>query len=201
MTHGQGIRDDDVRLTIDPESRTITSPNGKIILVQYDHDSERITFECPRVVEGHDMLEVDFVEVLYATAGAAHGVYICDDLSASDADTVTFSWLVSRNATKDVGTLSIIVRFICLGTGGNVDYAWHTALFKKITVSQGMDADAVIEEYPDALNQWKEGVIESAITTEGYDETALKVLLDADMLPCVMQDGELLSDGENILMM
>lgn len=173
--HGTKIIDDDVRLIIDPDSRTITSPNGKLVLVQYDHDSERITFECPRYVDGHDMLEVDFVEVLYTTAGGAHGLYVCDDLEQDGADTVMFSWLVSRNATKDVGTLIAIVRFMCLDASGNVDYAWHTAMFKKITVSQGMDADAVMEEYPDALVQWREEVIDEAVERVGGSELAGKI--------------------------
>lgn len=200
MNHGMGIADDDKRLTIDPDSRTITSQSGKIVMVQYDHDSERLTFECPRIVEGHDMLESDFVEVLYMDSAKAHGLYVSDDMHV-EGDKVIFSWLVSRNATRKTGTLGFLVRFVCLDEAGNITYEWHTALFKKAQIVEGMAAGDILDEYPDALNQWRDEVIENAITTEGHDDTVIKMLIEADALPCVALNGEILSDGTDILMM
>ena len=81
-----------------------------------------------------------------------------DDISTAEQEPekITFSWLISHQATKFVGPLSFRVRFICYGENGAPSYAWHTAIYQGITIANGIDnGEIIVEEYADVLNAWK----------------------------------------------
>lgn len=166
MAHLHNVFDSDNRFRIDPITRAITNESGKIKLVQHDHNSERFTFEVPRLVDGHDMSLCTKVEIHYLNVSASNSeqsadVYLVNDATVDewDEDKVVFSWLISANATKYSGTLNFLVRFVCLD-GETIEYAWNTAIFSDITIDNGMDnGEAVIAEYSDVLEAWKEEVL------------------------------------------
>lgn len=157
MAHIHSVYDSDSHFKIDPITRMITNMSSqKVTLVQYDHNSERFTFELPRYVEFHDMSTCNVVEVHYLN-GENSGVYLVDDLQISPEgeDVVICSWLISQNATQFVGSLNFLVRFVCT-TNGVIDYAWNTAIFSGINISTGLDnSSTVAEDYSDILLQWK----------------------------------------------
>lgn len=181
MGHAHGIVDSDKCFVIDPITRTITNTSEKVKLIQFDHDSERFTFECPRMIEGHDMTLCNSVRVQYInlnkrTGEDSCGVYEVEDLAvdSEDSTVVKFSWLISRNATKFVGTLNFLIDFRCVSDDGTVAYAWHTDIFKGVTVSAGMNNDETIEEkYPDILEQWKNEIM--AAIPEVAPQTVKKI--------------------------
>lgn len=162
MAHVHQLRDTDTHYSIDPLSRSISrGTNTKSTLIQYDHNSEILTFEMPRYVEGHDMLYCNQVEVHYINSGSGgpptRGVYEVSDFEKSEDDdnTVVWSWMVSANATQNVGPLVFAFRFACL-TGDEVDYSWSTAPFSGMTISEGIyNGEAVVEQYIDILEQWE----------------------------------------------
>lgn len=161
MAHLHSIYDSDLHFKIDPITREITNQSErKVKLIQFDHNSERFTFEIPqRYIEGHDMSLCDRVEVHYLNANAVtkeqySGVYEVEDLqiSPNGEDVVICSWLVSRNATNIAGSLNFVLRFCCSGD----DYVWNTDIFKGITISNGIyNSEAIVEEYADVLEQWR----------------------------------------------
>lgn len=119
-------------------------PDVLITLMQYDHNSEKLRFECPRYIDGHDMslcnkVEVHFVNSDVAGGTSKGGYYTVTDIgvNSSDPSLVNFSWVVSRNSTENVGTLVFSVRFICV-TGDVIDYVWHTLPFTYVSVDQGL---------------------------------------------------------------
>lgn len=135
--------------------------------MQYDHNSERFTFEIPKEIEGHNVMDCNVVEIHYMNMDNS-GVYDVTDMQL-DGDNVKFSWLVSANATQIVGLLSFIIRFSCVADDGTVDYAWHTDVYEKIKISKGMNnTDAVYAQYADVLEQWKLNVLEIAKGTNGF---------------------------------
>lgn len=142
MAHTHSIIDTDKRFSIDPVSRLVKSELDKITLAQNDHNSERFTFEIPRV-EGHNMslcdkVEIHFVNQSTATTEKSEGVYSVEDVEVISADDVViFSWLISEDATKYAGTLKFLVRFVCMD-GEKTTYVWSTAIFKGITIVEGM---------------------------------------------------------------
>ena len=162
MAHKHQVYDSDKHFIINPITRVAkTDPSHKTMVIQFDHNSERFTFELPRYIEGHDMTECNKVEVHYLnvdtkTKDERRGVYISDDLqvSADDENVVVCSLLISGNATELVGTLSFVVRYCCV-EGDVVTYAWNTAV-ATVNVSTGINgSDVVIAEYADVLEKWK----------------------------------------------
>lgn len=171
MAHKHSVYDSDLHFAINPTTRVITNQFSlKNTLVQYDHNSERFTFELPRTVEGHDMSICNVVEVHYLNIEATtkvtnEGIYPVTDLQISpeDENVVICSWLISQNATQLVGPLNFLVRFACV-TNGVVDYAWSTAIFSGITVSSGIyNSEIVVEQYADVLEEWKNRLEASAM--------------------------------------
>ena len=181
MAHSCVIKDTDThRFIIDPITRALTTESKKAVLIKTDHNSERFTFELPRMIEGHDMSECNKVEVHYinidsSTREKSNGIYAVDDfgVDASNDQIVTCSWLISKNVTAYAGPLSFVVRFACVDENSEVTYCWNTAIFSGVNVIDGIcNTDMVVADYVDILDQWLstlEAVAEDviAITDDG----------------------------------
>lgn len=172
MAHIHSVFDSNEHFVIDPVTRTIANSLAKkIVVMQYDHNSERFTFEIPKV-DGHNMANCDRVEIHYINVDAVDktlkstGVYEVNDIQISpdDNSVAVFSWLLSRNCTKYAGTLSFLIHFACT-VDGVEEYAWNTAIFQSITIGNGMNnGEEVLAEYPDILAQWKAQLFDSSET-------------------------------------
>lgn len=163
MAHNHEIYDSGSYFTIDPQTRMMRTASGiRPRIVQNDHNSERFTFSLPRLIEGHDMLTCDRVEVHYlnieaGTGEKSEGFCTVDDLrnDPKDQTGLLCSWLISRNATKYVGTLSFLLRFVCV-SAEDTEYVWQTAIYTGILVFEGFDfTQSEIEKYPDVLSGWE----------------------------------------------
>ncbi len=146
MAHKHNVNDSDAFFSINPITRQLKNESSsKTSLIQFDHNSERFTFEIPRYIEGHDMTECDIVEVHYTnidtqTKEQYDGVYVVDDMRVSPEsdDVVILSWLISGNATQYIGSLHFLIRFACSEDEQHVGYVWNTAKYSAISVSPGM---------------------------------------------------------------
>lgn len=169
--HDHPVVDDDPHFIINPDTREIShaSPE-KLVLIQGDHMSERFTFEIPKIVDGHDMLLCNDVQIHFINVNGSNGVECSADVygaadfkpKAESDDMLTFSWLISQAATLFAGTLSFAVRFICRDENNQVQYVWNTAPFSSVTVSSGIDnGEAVIEneQYNNILEIWYNNLI------------------------------------------
>ena len=175
--HNHNVYDTDNKFTIDGISRAIKNvSSSKTTVMQFDHNSEVFTFEVPRYIEGHDMTECNRVEVHYLNIDAVtkeenKGIYLIDDLTvnAEDETKLTCSWTISQNATKLVGSLNFLLRFMCL-TDDIVDYVWNTSIFSGIYVSKGIyNSKVVAEQYIDTIKSWENRlkVVENSIGSSG----------------------------------
>ena len=177
MSHTHNVYDTDNKFIIDGITRQIknTSPS-KTTVMQFDHNSEVFSFELPRYIENHDMTECNRVEVHYLnidskTKRENEGIYLVEDLAvnADDDTKLTCSWLITQNATRYVGSLNFILRFVCL-TDDVVDYAWNTSIFSGIYVSKGIyNSSIVAEQYIDTIKAWENRlkVVENSIGSSG----------------------------------
>lgn len=167
MAHTHPVVDSDPRFVINSTTRAISTTSDKLELIQGDHQSERITFEIPKIVEGHDMslsdrIEVHYINIDRKTNATSRDVYIIDD-AAVDGDKLTFSWLISGNATKYYGRLNFIILFECLDPDGNYTYKWNTEICKLLTIGEGIsNTSAVIEDHSDILEKFKKEILEEA---------------------------------------
>lgn len=163
--HEHPVTDTDKAYTVDPFTRKIIAESGqKNILIQGDHNSERYTFTVPRFIEGHDMalcnvIQIPFINIEDAPRNPKFntGVYTVTDLKVNK-DTISFTWLISKNATMLVGTLSFMLLFSCI-EGMVVTYRWGTDSYDDILVLTSKDGHLQFEtEYIDIIEQWKQTV-------------------------------------------
>ena len=162
------VQDDDMVFTLDTVTRKlVNSGSKKKTIPQYSHNSERLTFEFPRYIEGHDMSECNAIQIHYnnievKTKNESKDVYECNDIAVED-DKITFSWLISKKATTYEGSLNFIVILKCVA-GGELNYAYPTEIYDKIRVTRGLDnGEAVDEAFSDILASWKKEIIAELI--------------------------------------
>ena len=172
MPHSHPIYDSDKHFVIDPITRNIVNNSSKLTIMQYDHNSERFTFEIPRVIEGHDMslsnaVRVNFINIGSIKTNTNSGVYEVDDVvvSSDDPDTIIFSWLISGAATRYNGSLNFAIRFYCISDESIIEYSWGTNIYSGIKVSNSLDnSEAIAEDYVDVLEKWKQDIMDNIPT-------------------------------------
>lgn len=188
MALKHSVYDTDTHFFINPTTRAlINESSSKNTMIQYDHNSERITFEIPRYIEGHDMSLCDLIQVHYNNINSTTkeqncGVYKVDDMQISpeDENIVILSWLISGNATKYVGSLNFLIRFACAADDGTLYYVWNTAIYSGISVSSGIyNGDVVAEEYTDILAQWEKELMNAGGEGVNMVEEAANAAVDS----------------------
>lgn len=160
MPHIHPVYDGDPHFTIDADTRQLKyTSEEKLTVMQGDHRSEILTFDMPRHIDGHDMLQCDKVEIHFTnldssnSSNRAKAMCPITDLqvSADDENTLVFSWLIPREATAYVGNLSFTIRFICTEDSKPV-YVWSTAIYSGMHISESIDN----EEFP-VVDNYEEG--------------------------------------------
>lgn len=167
------VVDTDPCFTINVITKTVNSNGIKRELAQYDHNSERITFECDRFIEGHDIMLCNVIRIHYAVATATSaetdstdeallattGTYDVLDVVVSEEDenVVRFTWLVSANVTRRIGVISFTISFECVQEDGTVTYLWSTKPNTELVVIETIrNSETIPEEYVDTFEQWRQ---------------------------------------------
>lgn len=182
------------------DDRIITVPDSlKRLAVQYDHDVETVTFDCPRYWDDLDMSKMA-VYVNYLRSDSYHATYKAQNVTVDTADDTImhFDWTISRNVSLIVGKLVFLVCIRKTDDDGNEVNHWNSELCKDCYVSEGLETDAeeLKEAYPDIIDQWYDevlGVINEVQTvTDNLIEMRDSGELDgATFTPSVSDDGEL----------
>ena len=167
MPHTHPVIDGDGKYIIDPITRNIATPNSeKKILIQHDNNSERMTFECNRYIESHDLSLSDTIQVHYVNLSSSgrqksNGLYEVTDLVVDETDEnkVKFTWLISSDATEYEGMLEFLIKFACIDDDLVEVYSWHTNISKSIIIAPGIENSAIITSpLPDIIATWKEDI-------------------------------------------
>lgn len=196
MPHTHPVIDGDSKYIIDPITRNISTPNSeKKILIQHDNNSERLTFECKRYIESHDLSLCNKVEVHYTNLSSSsrqvsNGLYEVTDLviDESDENKVVCSWLISDKGTKYAGTLEFLIKFACIDDELLETYSWHTNIYKGIIIAPGIENSEIITSpLPDIIATWKEDVYNTnyayeAAVDHGFSGTEEEWLLSLNGL-------------------
>lgn len=161
--HSHSVVDSDAHFVIDPKTRIITSKASyPIVLMQYDHESERYTIELPHYIDNHDMSLCNRVRVHFNNIDSETEVSY-EDVAELDApvvdteneDIVTVTWLVPRHATQYAGNLSFLIQFMCVDEEGNVNYEWHSGIFNDIEIKSGRNyGEVAVINYSNVLEKW-----------------------------------------------
>lgn len=103
--------DDDPQFTLDNKKRLVLVPGSQNLLaIQFDNESEVVTFKFPRYQEGVDLsTKTPYVNYRRPQAGDL-GKSLCTFDEIED-DTIYFSWLIDANVTNYEGTIKFQVEF------------------------------------------------------------------------------------------
>jgi surface protein len=126
MATHSGIRDDGSRFQIVPSTRKITVPQShKIIGTIGSHNSEQLTFQCPKTIDGHDVVACSDHYIDWVNANGKDGRYPITDITTDD-ENMYFTWVVGSGVTAQAGTIKFAVHFEDKDAHGASLYVWGT---------------------------------------------------------------------------
>lgn len=201
MGHKHSVYDSDTHFSISAITRQIKNESSKkTTLIQGDHNSERFSFDLPRFIEGHDMMNCNLVEVHFTNKDEQSGdinkdYYEVKDMqiSPADANIIVFSWLIDERATLLAGLLEFQIKFKCM-TGGVCDYKWNTAINSEISIASALDnSEEVVERTPNVVDQWR-----SEIFGDAENAVANINLAEQEAIAAVQKAGEDITNAVEI---
>ena len=126
--------------------RSVTIPEKlKNIAVQYDHNVETVTFDCPRYWDGNDLSEM-IVNINFVRPDKYEDTYVCNNVTvdSNDPNIMHFDWTISRNVTEVSGTLTFIVCVRKSYIDGETSQVWHSQKCDTCTILPGLKCDQVV---------------------------------------------------------
>lgn len=175
-------------IVIDNDRRITVPDELKRLAVQYDHNIETVTFDCPRYWDDHDMSTMS-IYINYLRVDEETGVFQAENVTvdAGDSSIMHFDWTISRNATEATGKLVFLVCVKCADEEGNEKNHWNSELCKDCYVSEGLepDSDSFKELYADVIEQWRQMILTTVNMRDSGE------LDGATFTPSVSSDGDL----------
>lgn len=168
---------------IDGEKRTITPPNDfENFGVESDENTERVWFECPKVVGDDIDLTTYNLYINFRNANGEADKYLVEDVE-SDGELIHFSWVLSRKLTKYKGTVHFVVCAIKTDKYGKIANEWNTTLCSG-DVLEGLEVEnpTVDESTSDIIDQLVNLAKKSVADVESARATALEELKSAPSL-------------------
>lgn len=136
--------------------RYIVVPESlKKIAVQYDHNVETVTFDCPRYWDGHD-LSVMNIYINYMRPDGMLGMHLCDNVVADseNPEIMHFDWTISGHTTYAAGNLSFLVCIKKTAYDGTEITHWNSEICTDCYISAGMKCqETILRRYPDIIAQ------------------------------------------------
>ena len=147
------------------DDRIINVPDElKRLAVQYDHDIETVTFDCPRYWDEHDMSKMG-VYINYLCADKTAGIYQANNVKVDETDSTVmhFDWTISRNVSFVAGPIAFLVCVRNADTEGFEKNHWNSEICTSCYISKGLEYDGeVIDNImsPDLIEQWRKKINE-----------------------------------------
>lgn len=164
--------------------RIITVPDSlKRIAVQYDHNVETVTFDCPRYWDERDLSQLT-IFINYKLPNGVIGAYRAENvmIDNSDQNIIHFNWGITSNVTQIKGKIEFLVCAKTVDSSGNEVIHWNSELDESLYVSEGLECnESIIEEHPDLITQ----------IFETTDESVRTYLNEHPELTTTLQDGEI----------
>lgn len=134
--------------------RSVTVPQElRMIAVQFDHNVETVTFDCPRYWDGHDISKME-IFINYMRSDNKPGQFHCTDVTIdnSDENLMHFTWTITGHVTEVVGTISFLVCAKMADENGDLTNRWNSLLNQDMTIAKGLVGSGDIETmYPDGI--------------------------------------------------
>ncbi len=169
--------------------RVISVPKElRRIAVQFDHNVETVTFDCPRYWDGLDMSELS-VYINYMRKDREVGSYKATDVTVDNINSniMHFNWTISRNVSLIKGELKFLVCIRKSDANGDEENHWNSELNSEMYISEGLEADeTMFEPYPDIISQWEgevqrvKDILLEARDNGDFDGATFTPTVDAD---------------------
>lgn len=139
------------------KDRTVIVPDElKDIAVQFDHNIETVTFDCPRYWDNKDFSKMH-VYVNYRCADGKMEQYPCKPpiIDEADESIIHFEWTISRNVTCAKGKISFLVCVKNPDENGVLQNQWSSRLNQEMEILEGLEctSEEIIAENPDVIEQ------------------------------------------------
>lgn len=138
LHEGSGLKDSTPLLRINEYRQIILANTNSIIAYEGDVNSQIIVFDCPKIVEGHNLQNCQFKRIKWSnTSSGFEGKSTLHPVS-TDIDETTnrmlLQWEVEPEVFVKAGNIQITISFYDLDEQGRVAFQWNTASFSGLSV-------------------------------------------------------------------
>ena len=139
--------------------RTITVPDSlKKIGIQYDHNVNTITFDCPRYPDEKPSVDMSQMQIFinYLLHDKTKGSSLAENvvIDENDDTIIHFDWIITKAVTPVSGPLFTLVCIKDVDNEGHELYHWNSDLIQKFTVGDGMEnIEYIADMNPDLITQ------------------------------------------------
>lgn len=177
-----------MKCTIDSNTREIIFlDNSECFGVEFDKNTQRIEFSCPKIVGDNLDLTKCICRINYMNAKGFRDSYLIDDILA-DGDNITFTWKLKGKVTAGRGNCLFIFCARQVNENGVIEKEWNTTV-AKASIKRGLETNSHIEEeYSDILESILLKVNSVSLTTEVNSESTNKNVPTAKAVYDALQD-------------
>lgn len=155
-----------MKCSIDSNTREIIFlDNSECFGVEFDKNTQRIEFSCPKIVGDNLDLTKCICRINYMNAKGYRDSYLIDDILV-DGDNITFTWTLSSKVTAGRGSCLFIFCARQVNEDGVIEKEWNTTV-AKASIKRGLETNSHIEEeYSDILESILLKINSVSLTTE-----------------------------------
>lgn len=177
-----------MKCSIDSNTREIIFlDNSECFGVEFDKNTQRIEFSCPKIVGDNLDLTKCICRINYMNAKGYRDSYLIDDVLA-DGDDITFTWKLKGKVTAGRGNCLFIFCARQVNENGVIEKEWNTTV-AKASIKRGLETNSHIEEeYSDILESILLKINSVSLTTEVNSESTNENVPTAKAVYDALQD-------------
>ena len=177
-----------MKCSIDSNTREIIFlDNSECFGVEFDKNTQRIEFSCPKIVGDNLDLTKCTCRINYMNAKGFRDSYLIDDILV-DGDNITFTWALKSKVTAGRGICLFIFCARQLNENGVIEKEWNTTV-AKASIKRGLETNSHIEEeYSDILESILLKINSVSLTTEVNAESSNENVPTAKAVYDALQD-------------
>ena len=177
-----------MKCIIDSNTREIIFlDNSECFGVEFDKNTQRIEFSCPKIVGDNLDLTKCICRINYMNAKGYRDSYLIDDVLA-DGDNITFTWKLKGKVTAGRGNCLFIFCARQVNENGVIEKEWNTTV-AKASIKRGLETNSHIEEeYSDILESILLKINSVSLTTEVNAESTNENVPTAKAVYDALQD-------------
>ena len=177
-----------MKCSIDSNTREIIFlDNSECFGVEFDKNTQRIEFSCPKIVGDNLDLTKCTCRINYMNAKGCRDSYLIDDILV-DGDNITFTWALKSKVTAGRGICLFIFCARQVNENGVIEKEWNTTV-AKASVKRGLETNSHIEEkYSDILESILLKINSVSLTTDVNAESTNENVPTAKAVYDALQD-------------